>query len=56
MIIPSVEQDMICLRFGLKMTYVILSLCPLNDLYRAGSVYSYKFNEVFICVKYDMDE
>ena len=31
-IMPSVDEDINCLRFGLNKTWVILSLWPLNDL------------------------
>ena len=35
--VPSADPETTCLRLGLKATRQIESLCPLNDLLRAGS-------------------
>jgi len=35
--VPSLEPETACLRFGLNATLQTPSLCPLNDLLRAGS-------------------
>ena len=35
--VPSCEPDTTCFKFGLKATLLTCSLCPLKDLFSAGS-------------------
>jgi len=37
MTVPSTEPETTYLRFGLNATLTTESLCPLNDLFKAGS-------------------